>query len=427
MEGLEGYAPPRGLYVHVPICVSRCAYCDFYSLSASSYSETGLNGLIDASLGRLDEALEFFPPAEGNRYETIYIGGGTPTALPRPLLARLLEGVAKRTQRPLEWTVEANPESLDEEALAIAREAGVSRLSIGVQSLDDDLLRSIGRLADSATCVDAIHRAVHTGDLRVSADLIAGLPRRLTLREEALELVDLGVEHISIYDLSLERGTRLESMVKSGAFRLPGVDEAADERAAADEALEARGFRRYEVSNYAIPGAECLHNSLYWHMDSYIGVGPGAVSTLQAAASEEKAGYRGKSLRIEEARDAMAYGARWASGTIMTDISARDSAFETIMMAYRTIFGLDRASFRLRFGMEPELLIGKTLKRWEKYLVPAVPWPSWEGPSAPARGDDERLGDQALNAQGLDILNRFLVDCLEELEEACIPTSSVGI
>jgi len=347
------------------------------------------------------------------------VGGGTPTVLPRPLLARLLEGLAERAGSPREWTVEANPESLDAEALAIFRGAGATRISLGVQSLDDGLLRLLGRPADAAACETALRLAAASG-LAVSADLMAGLPRKTRLRDEAARLLELGAGHLSVYDLVLEEGTPLESLFRRGGLELPGEDEAADERGELEDFLASKGFRRYEVSNYAPPGAESLHNLAYWRMDSYLGVGPGAVSTLQAA------GPPGASLRIEEEPSLEAYAAGGAMGDAMggatggaaggatgleTEIPPREAAFEAVMMGFRTVFGVDARAFEARFGFGLEAFVGKSLGAWAERLVPAAPWP--EGCPGPAR----RLpGEPALDGRGLDLLNRFLADCLGEIE-----------
>ena len=416
MDRPSSFAPPRALYVHIPVCRSRCAYCDFHSLSSASWSPAALEGLVDGILARVDGLFRRFPPDDS--FLTAYVGGGTPTALPRPLLERLLQGLAVRLSRvrqPREWTLEANPESLDEEALDIAEAAGVTRISLGVQSLDDGLLSRLGRIASSEVAMGAVGRAVARPGLRVSADLISGLPRKARpsggLAHEVSALLEAGVGHLSIYDLTLEEGTRLYAEVESGDFRLPDPDEALDERLEAETLLRQAGFRRYEVSNFAPEGNESLHNLVYWHMDSYLGAGPGAVSTLvpsgsPAAAPGVRPGGR-SSLRIEEGR--MVPG-RGQDPALETPIGPRDSVFEAILMAYRTAFGLDEDAFEARSGLSSEDLIGRTRAAWRGRLVPAAPWPRAFA-AQPAAGPS-----QALDSEGLDLLNRFLVDCLSELE-----------
>jgi oxygen-independent coproporphyrinogen-3 oxidase len=399
--GAPAFLAPRSLYIHVPLCASRCAYCDFYSLPASAYSEARLAGLVEAILARAGALCERFGAQD---FDTVYVGGGTPTALPPRLLGRLLSGIAAIAPSPREWTVEANPESLDAPAIATMMEQGVNRVSIGVQSLDPRKLSLLGRPHSAQEAVEAVGLAASSG-LAVSADLMAGLPLLRgdggpsvpALPEQIVRLLDLGIAHLSLYDLILEDDTALARRVGRGELELPGEDEAASERAAAEDALSARGFRRYEVSNYAPQGKECAHNLVYWRMGSYIGAGPGAVSTLQASRTAQPASSFPCSLRIEEAKDAASYGLADAAAASETFIGEKDSMFETIMMSFRTVFGLDSGAFGSRFGIDPARVIGGTLAAWAERVV--------AGPSGPA-----------LDAEGLDILNRFLVDCLMELE-----------
>lgn len=392
------FRPPRALYIHVPLCASKCAYCDFFSLPRSCADLPSQEVLVQALLDRTQSALELYSPPGAPALETLYIGGGTPTALGRPEFRHLLLGLKSLVGPVKEWTIEANPESLDAAHLDAAEEAGVNRISLGVQSLDDGLLARLGRPADSATALSALAMAGARGRFRLSADLIAGLPRSLALEAEVARLLEAGIEHLSLYDLSLEEGTALEAQVRAGTFILPDQDLAFEEVQRAGAVLKAAGFRRYEVSNWSRPGAECLHNRAYWRLDSYLGLGPGGVSTLQGLdAAQARPGSRGSALRLEETRDLHAF-LEDRSGSLATTsrISAKDSAFEAIMMGYRTMWGPDKAGFAARFGLSLEALIGRTMSAWS---------PRFTG-----------LG--GLDEAGLDLLNSFLVDCLEELELA---------
>jgi oxygen-independent coproporphyrinogen III oxidase len=414
------YAPPRALYIHVPFCKSRCAYCDFYSLPSGFWSPAVLEGSIEATLARIDSLMARF--SQGRReLATVYIGGGTPTALSRPLLARLLKGVEARVSGFREWTLEANPESLDEEALDLAQASGVTRISLGVQSLDDGLLRKLGRLASAEACLEALARVRRRPGLRLSADLIAGLPRSRPLAMEARTLVEEGACHLSIYDLTVEEGTALAAQIKAGSLVLPEADLAYEERHEAEALLGSLGLRRYEVSNFALPGEESLHNLGYWHMDSWLGAGPGAVSSLQPANLDEAGQDRpGEALRIEEAKDAAAYGLGDPAGKRGEDfpIEARDALFEQLLMGFRTIYGPDDASLSARFGLPLEALIPQSIAAWRSHLMDAPPWPPAMGQEA---GGGSGRANLALDPSGLDILNRFLVDCLGELEKGFSP------
>jgi oxygen-independent coproporphyrinogen-3 oxidase len=414
----DEYLRPEALYVHVPICASKCSYCDFYSLPASSLPAGFEDALVRSTLDRASRLAGRFG-CDG--FETVYVGGGTPTMLSPRGLDGLLGGIGElargsRGRSPSEWTVEANPDSLAPESLDIMLSRGVGRLSLGVQSLDPDELRLLGRRHGRDEALLAVRRASERG-LAVSADLIAAIPRprgapRSPRGADALglfarELVDAGASHLSVYDLCLEEGTPLAAASRTLSF--PDEDEAWEGRRRLEETLLEAGMRRYEVSNYAAPGRECLHNLAYWRMDSYIGAGPGAVSTV--------ARRDGSSLRIEEPKAADGYGDLERGGALETAIGVREAAFETIMMAFRTSFGLDLASFQRRFGRRAEELIGGTLSGWAKRLVPGERWPLPPGPASGGDGGPSAgSGGPALDGAGLDLLNRFLRDCLEEMD-----------
>jgi oxygen-independent coproporphyrinogen-3 oxidase len=361
--------------------------------------------LVEATLERASVLSKRFG---AESFDTIYIGGGTPSLLSPSALERLLGGIelltrGTSTRGPSEWTVEANPDSLGAENLEIMNRHGVTRLSIGVQSLDRDELATLGRRHRPEAALDALRLAAEAG-MSVSADLIAGIPspRESTrgfgntdrLAHFARELLDAGAAHLSIYDLTIEENTPLATARKS--LRFPDEDEDWEARQRLESCLFAAGMRRYEVSNYAAIGNECRHNLAYWRMDSYIGAGPGAVSTIARAS--------GTSLRIEEPRKVVDYRRLAGDTADETEIGLRDAVFESIMMAFRTSFGLDLSSFRSRFGLEAEALIGDSMAAWDKKLIAGEPWPGF----AESRGP-------ALLGEGLDFLNRFLGDCLEEL------------
>jgi oxygen-independent coproporphyrinogen-3 oxidase len=405
-DGAPDFVPPRALYIHVPVCASKCGYCDFYSVPASGLPEGFEDELVAAILGRAASLSERFG---GGPYRTVYVGGGTPTALSHAALDALLEGIQALasgdvSRGPEEWTVEANPDSLDQDALEIMRNRGVTRLSVGVQSLDPDDLALLGRRHGRDAALRAVRIAAGAG-MDVSADLMAGIP---VSREPArgfgdvgkvagyaAELLAAGARHFSVYDLTVEEGTPLS--LAEGRLRYPDEDREWEARQILESALSDAGIRRYEVSNYAPGGGECRHNLAYWRMDSYIGAGPGAVSTI--------ARNDGSSLRIEEAKSVAGYRRLSGETAVATLIARRDAAFETLMMAFRTSFGLDLAAFRLRFGMEAEALVGDSLSAWKGRIRPGEPWP----------GTAESAGP-ALDGEGLDLLNRFLVDCIEEID-----------
>ncbi len=269
----------RGLYIHIPFCVKKCSYCDFYSLPA-----------------RLD-SLEFYVEAivqEARSYtelsfQTLYLGGGTPSLLGAEHFRNLVGGIGKSLDisRLVEATIEVNPESATLEFLGAAIDAWINRVSIGVQSLNDRELESVGRVHTAARAIDAVTLARNLGFTSISADLIIGLPGQTwaTLRRSLETLVGLGVEHLSVYCLSLEEGTPLAECPPDD---LPSDDTQAELFELARAFLMGQGFIHYEISNFALKGHECLHNLNYWRGGEYLGLGPAAASHLQGRRSRNR-------------------------------------------------------------------------------------------------------------------------------------------
>ncbi len=353
-----------------------------------------MEAVVAGSLARLESLSGRFA---AEKFRTLYVGGGTPSFLPRQALRRLLNGIGRRAASGAEWTVEANPESVDGEFLDMLEGEGVTRLSLGVQTLDDRLLTELGRPSDVASALSALRLAARR-NLRLSADLIAGFEREGGLAAEAGILADEGCGHVSIYDLTLEPGTLLEGRWRKGEFAMEDEDRAADEREAAEDGLSRRGFTRYEVSNYALPGMESEHNLVYWRMGSWIGVGPGASGTIARRSREAaRPGVDGGSLRIDEARSLEAYTSESGATAVETEVGPFDAAFESLMMAFRTKAGLDLGAFERRFGLDPLSIVGASLEKWRRHV----------------RREE---GNLSLDGRGLDLLNSFLSDCLAEME-----------
>ena len=277
-----------GVYVHFPWCLAKCPYCDFVSYVTPAIDHAGY---ADAVLREMESRAPAFAERQ---VESVFFGGGTPSLWDARELGRVLDGIRERLapgRESIEVTVECNPTSLDENRARALLDVGVNRLSIGVQSLTDDRLRFLGRLHDAAGARAAVRGALSAGIPRVSADLIFGLPDQspAEARREALELADLGIAHLSAYQLTIEPGTRFGELARRG--RLPLADEGhvADSFLAIDEALGAHGFRHYEISNHARPGEEARHNIGYWRGDEYLGLGCGAYGFTRARAPDASA------------------------------------------------------------------------------------------------------------------------------------------
>ncbi|WP_394822359.1 radical SAM family heme chaperone HemW [Pendulispora albinea] len=275
-----------GVYVHFPWCLAKCPYCDFVSY-AKERTAIDHSGYADAVLRELDARRE----AIGDRFVgSIFFGGGTPSLWEPRELGRVLRAIREHFScaPDLEITVECNPTSLDRERAAALMDAGVGRLSIGTQSLRAEQLRFLGRLHDSAGALAAIHDALAAGVPRISTDIIFGLPDQSAedARDQALALADLGLTHLSCYQLTIEPGTQFGELARRGRLPLADDGRTADAFLAIDEALSSRGFRHYEISNYAQAGEESRHNLGYWRGEEYIGLGCAAFGCIRPDAAE---------------------------------------------------------------------------------------------------------------------------------------------
>lgn len=266
-----------GLYVHVPYCRSLCPYCDFVKapLHRAEPDRFVAAVLAEARLARA---------ADGGfaRPRTVYLGGGTPTALPPPALRGLIRGLRAEFDfgAVREFTVEANPEGLGSDLFSMLRSEGADRISLGVQSLNPVVLRALGRIHTAARALEAVDRVREAGFANLSADLMYGVPGETP--EDAAhavgELIRRGVPHISAYPLQVEAGTPLAAKVERGAVTPPDEEAVHDRYAALTGMLDRAGYRHYEVSNFALPGFESRHNQGYWTRRPYLGLGPGAHS-----------------------------------------------------------------------------------------------------------------------------------------------------
>lgn len=265
-----------GVYVHIPFCKSRCKYCDFYSTTLLGRRGEYVDAVIE------EWAMQNAEDGVHDDVETLYIGGGTPSLLDVEDLRRLLEVLPVAGAK--EVTIEANPSDITHEKARAWRAMGVTRLSIGIQSFNDDMLRLIGRRHTAEQAREAVRIAREEGFENISADLIYGLPHAMrnaameVLKRDVEELLRLEVEHISTYCLSYEEGTAITRMLERG--EIEEVDEDTENRMFdyIVEQLTKAGYEHYEVSNFARPGRRSRHNSNYWNDTPYIGLGAGAHS-----------------------------------------------------------------------------------------------------------------------------------------------------
>lgn len=344
-------AEPLGIYLHVPFCVDRCTYCSFVSTCDQS-----LKPLV---ITKLAEDLAEWGEALGRpTFDTLYLGGGTPSALEPDELALLTAEVMESFDRSAcrEATLEANPGTADAAWMTGARRLGWDRISLGVQTLDDRLLAWLGRIHDGAEGLAALGRAREAGFERISADLMIGIPGQDLdrVREDARRLAEAGASHLSIYMLDLDKACPLKAQVDAGLVTLPPEEEVATAFELLQEELPRLGFSAYEISNYARPGEESLHNTRYWERRPYLGIGPGAASHL---------GER----RWSEDPDIEA----WALGCGVREtqeLDARESLAEIPLLGLRMRKGVDWDELRQKAQVEG---LAPLVEIWEKELVPS--------------------------------------------------------
>lgn len=316
------HEPYKALYLHIPFCKSRCAYCDFRTKASKSDSRA-VSTYVEWMISEIRRASR---EGELGEIETVYIGGGTPTHIGSKHLSSILYalGTSMHLTPDVECTVEANPESLDSRLVADIWALGANRISIGVQSFDDSLLQVLGRIHSSDDAKNAICHA-RTRFENISIDLMCGLPGQ-TLQQfsDSLdEAICMDVPHVSIYPLTIEKGTRFEREMRKGRLELPDDDLVADMMELAAQKLTQAGLRRYEVASYAKPGFESRHNIAYWTGKPYLGIGDSAVTMTQ---NDERR------MRVQD-------------GIVTDDLTPREMAAEDLMLSMRMTDGIDASRF----------------------------------------------------------------------------------
>ena len=270
----------KGVYVHTPFCLRKCLYCDFPSYAG--FSEATREQYVQAlcreiaAKGRRLQASASYVDCRG----TIFFGGGTPSILTAEQLGRIVDSLRRHGlwQEPAEATIEVNPGTADLAKFKALRDLGFDRISFGVQSLNDQELRTIGRIHTSDQALQALWEAETAGFKRISADVMSGLPgQTVNSLEKTLDtLTSAGLSHLSVYSLILEEGTPLEHLVKTGQLKLPDEDAGLAMYEMTERFLQSCGLERYEISNYARRGQESRHNQIYWHYEPYLGLGAAA-------------------------------------------------------------------------------------------------------------------------------------------------------
>ncbi|MBI4334347.1 MAG: radical SAM family heme chaperone HemW [Chloroflexi bacterium] len=331
------------LYIHIPFCRQKCGYCDFVSYA-------GREAEVPAYVSALKQEMGL--RGKGQRVRTLYFGGGTPSLLCPPDVAEILSAARSHFDAPedAETTLEANPGTIDGPYLASIRDAGINRLSLGVQRLNDGELRLLGRLHDEGEAREAVRLARQAGFTNLNLDLIYGIPGyglpgaaleswQATLREA----VALGPEHLSLYSLTLDEGTPLHDAVADGRLPAPDPDAAAQQYEFAEDFLDAGGYRHYEISNWSKEGFECRHNLVYWKNEPYLGIGVAAHSYVDGR-------------RLANTSDIAEYITAMAQGrtAIVQDeeIGPDLDLSETVILGLRLVEGIKYTDLWRRFGID---------------------------------------------------------------------------
>ena len=336
------------LYLHIPFCRTKCQYCSFNSQAD-----------LDSLYPRYNQALiaELLSIKSDNTVlETLFIGGGTPTVLPVEDLAVLVETSRGRFgfTRRAEISLEANPESIDYGRLSALREAGFNRLSIGIQSLNDDELKKLGRIHDAAMAREAVIDARRAGFDNLSIDLMYGLPGQSakSWRHTLQHVLELCPRHLSAYQLTIEEHTGFHCLEAEGRLALPAEDCLLEMDEITQELSKIAGLQQYEISNFAEPGYECRHNLNYWRNDEYFASGAGAVSYVGG-------------VRERRVDDPLKYcEAAEQSGALIEErekLTPRDSFKETVVMGLRLVAGISDRRLQQRFGVNLAEVYGQTL------------------------------------------------------------------
>ncbi|MEE3313886.1 MAG: radical SAM family heme chaperone HemW [Treponema sp.] len=394
------------LYVHIPFCRSKCDYCDFFSVGCSS-------SVDDAYISALLNEADFYAARYGiSTWRTIYIGGGTPSLLSPSQIERLVSGLRKSAckNQTEEISMEMNPESLSEEKLVSAQKSGVTRLSLGVQSMNQAPLSAVHRPCSAKRTQDALELVSSLWKGHLNLDAIAGLPEQNmdSFLSSLEKIISYRPDHISMYTLTIEDGTPLAKRIDEGEPW--DADEADRQWISGRDFLIKNGFNQYEVSNFSLPGCESRHNMAYWMQESYIGLGAGACSSVYSFERGTSGLRWTNTSDIEKYRDFWKDGAEIRTGQEKNTreeeiLDLETEEYEFLMMGLRTLRGISAEEYNKRFS---------SLK-WHGNLEERLETGGWselgeKGLCGCARGIS---GDRFfLTKEGILFLNSFLRDLI---------------
>jgi oxygen-independent coproporphyrinogen-3 oxidase len=329
-----------GIYIHIPFCIKKCGYCDFYSVKWDEESE---NIYIHSAINEIKSYYEL-----SSKYvvDSIYMGGGTPSIINPKNLEKIISAIRSifTVEENSEISMEANPNSLWENIKTYG-EIGINRLSIGIQSLNDNILKRIGRIHNSKEALQAIDRAISFGFENINADVMFNIPGQTVddINDTISKLVTKQIRHISFYSLKLEEGTPMYLLKKNKKIVMPEEDLEREMYYAGRNIMEKHGLMQYEISNFSVKGYECRHNLKYWKQEEYIGIGPSAHSFLG-------------NVRFSNPSDLTEYITSGENGVFerntLEEMDENDIKFEYIMLRLRLTEGLKFADFKNKFSID---------------------------------------------------------------------------
>ncbi|MFP3841505.1 radical SAM family heme chaperone HemW [Bacillus safensis] len=346
----------KAAYIHIPFCEHICHYCDFNKFFIKTQP-------VDEYLAALEKEMQHTIEQKGEQeLKTIFIGGGTPTSLTVSQLDKLMNSihrVLKPTKNMIEFAVEANPDELSLEKLHVLKEAGVNRLSFGVQTFEDDLLKKIGRVHQKKDVLTSFERARAVGFDNISLDLMFGLPHQekhhvMNSLETAFSL---GAEHYSVYSLIVEPKTVFYNLMQKGKLHLPPQEREAEMYELVMDEMERRGLKQYEISNYAKPGFESQHNLTYWSNEDYFGFGAGAHGYVDGVRNVNA----GPVKHYLELIDQTGFPYKETH-----QVTKAEQIEEEMFLGLRKIEGVKSADFQAKYGTAPEALFPTVLEELEE-------------------------------------------------------------
>jgi oxygen-independent coproporphyrinogen-3 oxidase len=346
---------PLGIYVHIPFCLGRCNYCAFVTNRHDGALEERYVRSVIKEIGLWADAVGPEPLLNNLEADTLYFGGGTPSLLRPELMAELIEKCKSvfRLSQGTETTIEMNPATVTPPDLSLLKQAGVNRMSLGIQSFQDDELKGMGRLHTSKEALRSFEDLRAAGFDNISLDLIAGFPGQSceSIRTSLTRAIELEPEHLSVYLLEVKSGTPLEGMIRDSTIPSPDEDLSADMYEDIRELAQKAGFDHYEISNFALPGRHALHNMKYWRDEVFLGLGMGAhgmTGRHRYANSENLSDYE-----TALARRIRPFG---SVETLTPDVRFKDA----LIMGLRLVKGVDLALLGTRYGVDALAFVRET-------------------------------------------------------------------